>query len=83
MEQDRLARTMRMNRTQFRRRTGVYPETFAEMEAVLAEREAQKKKSGRPAALSVAEQLPSRTWAMTGAFMRPPCTARWNGSKPP
>ena len=57
MEQDRLARTMRMNRTQFRRRTGVYPETFAEMEAVLAEREAQKKKSGRPAALSVAEQL--------------------------
>ena len=48
---------MRMNRTQFRRRTGVYPETFAEMEFVLAEREAQKKKSGRPAALSVAEQL--------------------------
>lgn len=46
-----------MNRTQFRRRTGVYPETFAEMEAVLAEREVGKKKSGRPAALSVAEQL--------------------------
>ena len=46
-----------MNRTQFRRRTGVYPETFAEMEAVLTLREARKKKSGRPAALSVAEQL--------------------------
>ncbi len=57
MEQDRLTRTMKMNRKQFRRRTGIYPETFAEMEAVLAEREAQKKKSGRPAALSVAEQL--------------------------
>ncbi|WP_052326843.1 transposase family protein [Deinococcus peraridilitoris] len=57
MEQDRLTRTLKMNRKQFRRRTGIYPETFAEMEAVLAEREAQKKKAGRPAALSVAEQL--------------------------
>ena len=46
-----------MNRKQFRRRTGVYPETFAEMKAVLAEREERKKKAGRPAALSVAEQL--------------------------
>ena len=46
-----------MNRKQFRRRTGVYPETFAEMEAVLTRREVQKKNSGRPAALSVAEQL--------------------------
>ncbi len=46
-----------MNRKQFRRRTGVYPETFAQMEAVLIEREGQKKKSGRPAALRVAEQL--------------------------
>ncbi|WP_084045069.1 transposase family protein [Deinococcus hopiensis] len=46
-----------MNRKQFRRRTGVYPETFAEMEEVLTLREGQKKKSGRPAALSVAEQL--------------------------
>lgn len=35
----------------------MYPETFAEMEAVLAQREGRKKKSGRPAALSVAEQL--------------------------
>ena len=46
-----------MNRKQFKRRTGVYPETFAEMEAVLTQREAQKKKRGRPAALSVAAQL--------------------------
>lgn len=46
-----------MNRQQFKRRTGVYPETFAEMEAVLTQREEQKKKRGRPAALSVAEQL--------------------------
>ena len=46
-----------MNRKQFRRRTGVYPETFAEMEEVLNLREGRKKKSGRPAALSVAEQL--------------------------
>ncbi len=57
MEQDRLTRLLKMNRKQFRRRTGVYPETFAEMEAVLAEREERKKKSGRPAALRVAEQL--------------------------
>ena len=35
----------------------MYPETFAEMEAVLIEREGRKKKSGRPAALSVTEQL--------------------------
>ncbi|WP_245808150.1 hypothetical protein [Deinococcus hopiensis] len=46
-----------MNRKQFRRRTGVYPETFAEMEEVLRRREGRKKKSGRPAALGVAEQL--------------------------
>jgi len=57
VEHDRLTRTLKMNRKQFRRRTGVYPETLAEMEAVLNAREARKKKSGRPAALSVAEQL--------------------------
>ncbi|UQN08514.1 transposase family protein [Deinococcus sp. QL22] len=57
MERDRLTRTLKMNRKQFRRRTGVYPETFAEMEEVLTLREGRKKKSGRPAALSVAEQL--------------------------
>ncbi|WP_281255917.1 hypothetical protein [Deinococcus hopiensis] len=42
-----------MNRKPFRRRTGVYPATFAEKEEVLALREGQKK-SGRPAAPSVA-----------------------------
>ncbi|MFB9993150.1 transposase family protein [Deinococcus oregonensis] len=57
MEQDRLTRLLKMNREQFRRRTGVYPETFAEMEEVLTLREGRKKKSGRPAALSVGEQL--------------------------
>ena len=57
MEQDRLTRLLKMNRKPFRRRTGVYPETFTEMEAVLTLREGRKKKSGRPAALSVAEQL--------------------------
>ncbi|WP_241191438.1 transposase family protein [Deinococcus psychrotolerans] len=57
MEQERLTRTLKMNRKQSRRRTGVHPETFAEMEAVLIEREERKKKSGRPAALSLAEQL--------------------------
>ncbi len=46
-----------MNRTRFKRRTGIYPETFLAMEAVLVEREATKTKSGRPAALSPAEQL--------------------------
>lgn len=46
-----------MNRRQFRRRAGVYPETFAEMEAVLRQRKEQKKKPGRPAALSIAEHL--------------------------
>lgn len=48
---------MQMNRQQFKRRTGVYPETFWEMEAVLQTREQAKKRSGRPAALSAGEQL--------------------------
>ncbi|MFB9993308.1 transposase [Deinococcus oregonensis] len=73
MERDRLTRTLKMNRKQFRRRTGVYPETFAEMEQVLTKREGRKK-SGRPAALIVAEQLlmtlkfwrESRTFAHLG-----------------
>ncbi|SMB97746.1 hypothetical protein SAMN00790413_06158 [Deinococcus hopiensis KR-140] len=50
---DRLRHTLKMNRKPFRRRTGVYPATFAEKEEVLALREGQKK-SGRPAAPSVA-----------------------------
>ena len=58
-----------MNRKQFRRRTGGYPEIFAEMKAVLIERAGRKKKSGRPAALSVAEQR-----LMTLEFWREYCT---------
>jgi len=46
-----------LNGTDFRRRTGVDPETFAEMEAVLHDREANKGKSGRPPALPVGAQL--------------------------
>jgi hypothetical protein len=57
MENDRLTRTLKTTRKPFRRRTGVSPETFAEMEAVLTARAARKKKSGRPVALSVAQQL--------------------------
>ena len=57
MSHDRLERTLKMNRTRFKRRTGIYPETFCAMESVLVEREHTKKKSGRPAALSPAEQL--------------------------
>lgn len=57
MGQERLDRALKMNRKQFKRRTGVYPETFAEMEAVLRQREERKKKRGRPASRSVAEQL--------------------------
>ena len=48
---------LQLNRTQFQRRTGVDPETFAEMETVLREREANKGKSGRPPALPVGAQL--------------------------
>ena len=48
---------LQLNGTDFRRRTGVDPETFAEMEAVLHEREASKGKSGRPPALPVGAQL--------------------------
>lgn len=46
-----------LSRRDFRRRTGVDPETFAEMEAVLHHREASKRRSGRPPALPVGAQL--------------------------
>ena len=46
-----------LNRTSYRRRTGIYPETFHDMHEVLQAWEGQKKKPGRPAALSMAEQL--------------------------
>ena len=52
MSHERLERTLKMNRRRFKRRTGIYPETFSIMENVLIEREGIKKKSGRPAALS-------------------------------
>ena len=57
MAHQRFAQVMKMNRKQFKRRTGVYPETYWEMEQVLQAREQEKKRSGRPAALSVGEQL--------------------------
>lgn len=57
MPHQRFERVMKMNRQQFKRRTGVYPEMFWEMEAVLQAREQVKKRSGRPAALSPGEQL--------------------------
>jgi len=56
MSHERLERTLKMNRTRFKRRTGIDPETFCAMESVLVERENTKRKSGRPAALSPAEQ---------------------------
>jgi len=56
VEHDHLTRTLEMNLKPFRHCTKVYPETFPEREAVLTAREARKK-SGRPAALSVAKQL--------------------------
>jgi hypothetical protein len=46
-----------LNGADVRRRTGVDPETFAELEAVLHNREASKRKSGRPPALPVGAQL--------------------------
>jgi hypothetical protein len=57
MGHERLERVLKMDRKKFKRRTGVYPETFVAMEAVLLQREELKKKSGRPAALSTSEQL--------------------------
>jgi hypothetical protein len=57
VERDRLTRTLKMHRKQFCRHTEVSPKTFAEMAAVLSLYEGRKKRSGRPAALSVAQQL--------------------------
>jgi len=53
----RYEQAFELNATDFRRRTGVDPETFAEMEAVLHDREASKRKSGRPPAVPVGAQL--------------------------
>ncbi|GGM53015.1 hypothetical protein GCM10008956_31290 [Deinococcus arenae] len=57
MSHDRLERTQKLDRTHFKQHTGIYPETFAEMEIVLHQRERSKKKPGRPTALHVSEQL--------------------------
>ena len=57
MTASKYEQALRLNGTDFRRRTGVDPETFAEMEAVLHNREASKRKSGRPPALPVGAQL--------------------------
>lgn len=53
----RYEQALQLNASDFRRRTGVDPETFAEMEAVLHDREANKRKSGRPPAMPVGAQL--------------------------
>ena len=57
MTSSKYERALQLNQAQFRRKTGVDPETFAQMEAVLHEREASKRKSGRPPSLSVGTQL--------------------------
>lgn len=57
MSHDRFHRIMKLNRRSFKRCTGIYPETFWEMEAALQDWHASKTKSGRPPALTLAEQL--------------------------
>lgn len=57
MSHERLERTLKMNRTRFSRHTGIDPETFVAMDAILTEREGVKKKSERQPAFSTAEQL--------------------------
>ena len=57
MAHPRYERVMRLNRASFRRRTGVYPEVFWEMHEALEQWAAGKKKSGRPPALTLREQL--------------------------
>ena len=57
MTSSKYERALQLNQAQFRRKTGVDLETFAEMEAVLHERETSKRKSGRPPALPVGAHL--------------------------
>lgn len=57
MAHQRFERVMKLPRKQFKRRTGVYPETFLEMEAEFTSWQHSKKRSGRPAALSSGEQV--------------------------
>jgi Helix-turn-helix of DDE superfamily endonuclease len=57
MAHSRFQQIMALNRTRFRRRTGVYPETFHYMHDALKHWATTKKKPGRPAALRLDEQL--------------------------
>ena len=57
MAHERFERVMQMTRKQFKRRTGVYPETFTAMEVALQAWELDKKRSGRPPARTLSEQL--------------------------
>ena len=57
MSHTKYEQAMELNRTRFRRRTGVYPETYWQMYAVLEDWAANKKKSGRPSAHTLGEQL--------------------------
>lgn len=57
MAQQRFERVMKMPRKQFKRRTGVYPETFLEMEAAFTAWQHRKKRAGRPSALCAGEQV--------------------------
>ena len=57
MRESQYEGVLKLNRRTFRRRTGIYPETFLDMLKVLEDRERQKKRSGRPAALRLGDQL--------------------------
>ncbi len=57
MRESQYEGVLTLNRRKFRRRTGVYPETFLSMLEALQQRELKKKRSGRPAALSLGDQL--------------------------
>ena len=57
MRESQYEGVLKLNRRTFRRRTGIYPETFLDMLKILQDREGQKKRSGRPAALSLGDQL--------------------------
>jgi len=82
-----------MNRTRFEQRTGIAPETFTLMEAVVIERKGAKKKSERPTALTAAKQglLTLAFWREDRTFTHlgddwkiheSSCSAGWNASKP-
>lgn len=57
MQVNQFENVLKLNRQTFRRRTGLYPEVFLAMLDVLQERETSKKRTGRPPALSLGDQL--------------------------